>query len=149
METTFSKPTDTTIAYEREFNASVDRVWAAYTEPELVRQWLGYGEFITCEMDIRDGGSYLWVWRLDGGQELSIRGEVIEATPPTRLVADEYMDGVDSPTRSAIEFIERDGTTVMLGTMEFASAEIRDQAYATGMAEGMDWSFNRMADLLR
>lgn len=148
MQTTFSTPTDTTIAYERRFDAPIDRVWAAYTEPELVQQWLGYGEFVTCEMDIRPGGSYLWVWRLDDGNELTIRGEVVDAQAPTLLVADEYMADQPSPARSHIEFHDADGATVMSGTIEFATKEIRDAAHESGMAQGMDWSFDRMAALL-
>ena len=148
MQTTFTTPTDTTIAYERRFDAPIDRVWAAYTEPEFVKQWLGYGEFVTCDMDIRPGGSYLWVWRFEDGNELTIRGEVVDATAPTLLVSDEYMDDQASPARSRIEFSEVDGATLLRGTIEFASKEIRDAAHESGMSQGMDWSFGRMAELL-
>lgn len=148
MQTEFTLPTDTTIQYERRFPASPDKVWEAYTTPEIVRQWLGYGEFTTCEMDMRTGGSYRWVWDVNGG-ELEIHGDVIEAQPPHRLVTDEYMGGTDfPPARSIVEFVAEGDETILRGTIEFPTKEARDGAYATGMADGMDDSFSKLDALI-
>lgn len=147
MKTTFALPTDTTITYERRFTASPERVWNAYTEPDQVRQWLGYGEFITCEMDMRPGGSYRWEWKLPDFT-LGIHGDVLEAEPPHLLVTTEYMSGTDYPaTRNVLELVADGDGTIMRGTIEYASTEARDAAYATGMADGMDDSFTALEAL--
>lgn len=151
MRTTFALPSETTITYERRFAASPERLWRAYTDPDLVRQWLGYGEFVTCEMDMHPGGSYRWVWQLPDFT-LGIHGDVLEADPPRRLVTSEHMSDTDyPPTTNTIEFLpdgDGDGDgTIMRGTIEYASREARDAAYATGMADGMDDSFTELAKI--
>lgn len=149
MQTDFTLPNDTTIAYERRFATTPEKLWEAYTTPELVRQWLGYGEFVTCDMDIRAGGSYRWVWDINGG-ELEITGEVLEADAPHRLVSDEHMSGVDGPpARSVVEFVADGDATIMRGTIGFANREARDGAYASGMAGGMDDSFTKLDSVAR
>jgi uncharacterized protein YndB with AHSA1/START domain len=58
----------------RIFDAPVERVWEAWKEPELVKQWWGPGPF-TCpvaEMDVREGGRSLVCMRAPqeyGGQD--------------------------------------------------------------------------------
>lgn len=147
MKTTFSLPTDTTIVYERRFAAAPERLWEAYTDPELVRQWLGYGEFVTCEMDMRPGGSFRWVWQLPDFV-LGIHGDVLEVEAPHRLVTTEQMTDMDyPPTRNTIEFSSDGDGTLMRGTIEYASQEARDAAYASGMADGMDDSFTKLEGL--
>lgn len=147
MKTTFNRPTDTTITYERRFSASPDRIWAAYTRPEQVTRWLGYGEFITCEMDMRTGGSYRWEWKLPDFV-LGIHGDVVEADAPHRLVTTEHMTDTDyPPTTNTLELIADGDGTVMKGTIEYASTEARDAAYASGMAEGMDYSFTNLEEI--
>lgn len=147
MKTRFTLPTDTTIAFERRFAASPERMWEAYTNPDIVRRWLGYGEFVTCEMDMRPGGSFRWVWQLPD-YVLGIHGEVLEADPPHRLVTTEHMTDTDyPPTRNTVEFVSDGDGTLMRGTSEYASTEARDAAYASGMADGMDDSFTKLDDL--
>ncbi|HKV92306.1 MAG TPA: SRPBCC domain-containing protein, partial [Candidatus Angelobacter sp.] len=41
-------------------------VFDAFTKPELLKRWLGaFGgwELAVCEIDLRVGGKYRWVWR--------------------------------------------------------------------------------------
>jgi Activator of Hsp90 ATPase homolog 1-like protein len=62
-------PDDTSIVVHRDFDAPPDKVWRAMTEPEHLRRWLGDPSFplITCEMDVRVGGSYRWVFTQPDG----------------------------------------------------------------------------------
>ncbi len=59
-----STPDDVAIVVRREFGAPAWRVWRAMTEPEHMVRWLGNDEFplTTCEMDVRVGGRYRWVF---------------------------------------------------------------------------------------
>ncbi len=52
---------DTVIRMEREFDAPPELVWEAYTDPELLSEWLGpHGTKLAVEADVREGGSYRW-----------------------------------------------------------------------------------------
>ena len=148
MKTEFTLPDDTTISYTRTFAAPAERVWQACTDPQVVRTWmLGPSEdttFEVCDMDIREGGSFRWVW-LDPDERLEIYGDVLEVDAPRRLVTTEQMGGTDwPPTHNVVELTEQDGRTVLTGNIRYPSKEARDGAYASGMADGMDVSFARL-----
>lgn len=153
MKTRFTMPDDTAIAYERDFRAPAAEVWRAYTEPEIVRSWLlgpdPETEFPVCEMDMRTGGSFRWVW-VDAAGELEIAGEVLEADAPRRLVSTERMGGSAMggmdlpPTHNVVTFEEADGVTTMRTVSTYASTEHRDGAYASGMADGIEAGFDRL-----
>ena len=153
MKTKFSMPDDTSIAYERTFDAPAAEVWRAYTEPEIVRTWMlgpdPETEFPVCEMDMRTGGSFRWVW-VDAQGELEIAGDVLEAEAPSRLVSTERMGGSAMggmdlpPTHNVVTFTEADGVTTMRTVITYPSKEMRDGAYASGMAEGIDAGFDRL-----
>lgn len=158
MKTTFSLPDETTIRYTRVFDAPVERVWAAYTDPALVRSWLlgphPETTFEVCDMDMRTGGSYRWVWQNPDGP-LEMYGDVLEADAPHRLVTTEQVGGTDwPPTHNEVSFEavttdEAQGAaTRMTGVITYASKEARDGAYASGMGEGMDISFDRLEQAL-
>ena len=61
-------PSDREIAMTRVFNAPRRLVFEALTKPELVRRWLlgppGWSMPV-CEIDLRVGGKYRYVWRRD------------------------------------------------------------------------------------
>ena len=83
-ETTFD------VRVEREFDAPIDRVWAAWTTPEDLRAWWGPTGF-TCpraEADIRPGGRIFVTMRAPaewGGFEQHSLWELTEVEPPRRL----------------------------------------------------------------
>src|SRR2546422_8615580 len=83
------------IVMTRIFNATCDLVFEALTKPELVKRWLlgppGWSMPV-CEIDLRVGGSYRYVWRRDNGEEMGMRGVYREVTPPERLVTTEAFD---------------------------------------------------------
>lgn len=154
MKTRFSLPDDTSIAYERDFDAPAAEVWAAYTDPEIVRTWLlgpnPETEFTVCEMDMRAGGSFRWAW-VDSDGELTISGDVLEAEEPHRIVTTEQMGGSAMqgmefpPSTNTVTFTEADGVTTMRTVTVYPSKEVRDGAYASGMDAGVDASYERLA----
>src|SRR6478672_6805853 len=76
------------IHVEREFDAPRDRVFAAYTDPELVPQWWGPRGTTTIveEMDATTGGKWRFVSRDSDGSETAFRGVYREVTPNERIV---------------------------------------------------------------
>jgi uncharacterized protein YndB with AHSA1/START domain len=60
----------------RVFNAPRRLVFEAFTRPELLKRWLGvFGgwSLAVCEIDLRAGGLYRWVWRNVDGSEMERR----------------------------------------------------------------------------
>src|SRR5258708_40016168 len=82
-------PSDREIAMTRVFRAPRRMVFDAYTKPELVRRWLGVGggwSLVVCEIDLKVGGKYRYVWRNTNSAELAMVGDYREVVPPERLV---------------------------------------------------------------
>lgn len=55
------------IRFRRFVRAAPDAVFRAWTEPEQLRQWWGPADWdlVVCEVDLRVGGGYRFVRRLD------------------------------------------------------------------------------------
>jgi len=81
---------DREIVMTRVFDAPRKLVFDAFTKPELVRQWLlgppGWSMPV-CEIDLRVGGAYRYVWRhTTKGNEMGMGGVYREIVPNARLV---------------------------------------------------------------
>lgn len=147
------------IVMSREFDAPRTMVFEALITPKHVRRWLsgppGW-EMSVCEMDVRVGGKYRWVWRSlkDGGEmgmtEMGMGGEYREVTPPSRLVQTERFDQAWYPGigLGTMELTERDGRTLLTQTMLYESREARDTVMQSGMEEGVAPSYDRLEELL-
>src|ERR1041384_3912103 len=89
-------PGERELVMTRVFDAPRRLVWDAHTKPELVKRWLlgppGWSMPV-CQIDLRVGGKYRYVWRRDSnGQEMGMGGVYREIAPPERLVATEKFD---------------------------------------------------------
>ena len=152
-------PSEREVKVTRSFKAPRPLVYRAYTEPTLVRRWLlgppGWSMPV-CEMDVRVGGDYRWRWRSDkDGSEFGFAGTFREITPPSRLVHTESYDpgtlGDAHPQNEAIvsvTFAEDSSITTVTTLIDFGSKEARDAAVATGMADGMEQSYQLLDTLL-
>jgi uncharacterized protein YndB with AHSA1/START domain len=131
METTTDR-----LKVTRTFKASRQRVFRAWTEPELMMRWFveGDADMDVCEIDLREGGKY----RLEGhvgGRRWSIWGSYLEVRPPERLVytwtwrhdpGKGVSEGED--TRVTVDFRDVGEETELVLTHErFASARARDE----------------------
>ena len=87
---------DREIVMTRAFDAPRQLVFEALTRPELVRRWLGvFGgwSMVVCEIDLRVGGAYRYVWRGPDGASMEMRGRFQEIVSPERLVVTEAFGG--------------------------------------------------------
>lgn len=149
-----STPGDLEIRVERDFNAPRQLVFDAYTRPELVRRWLLGPEGWTmpvCEIDLRVGGAYRYVWRKESaGVEMGMGGVFREIICPEKLVATEKFDDAWYPGEAldTTVFEERRGITKVTLTVLYESKEARDTATRSGMEHGMVAGYNRLEELL-
>ena len=151
-ETTFTTPSDREILGTRVVDAPRELVWEAWTNPEHVPHWLLGPEGWTmpvCEIDLRPGGAWHFVWRRSDGTEMEMRGEYREVEPPERLVHTESWGGDWPETLNTLILSEEDGKTTMAQTVLYPSKEARDAALATGMTKGASISFERLDEYLR
>jgi len=144
-------PNDTDILMTREFAAPRALVFKAWTDPKHVPQWLLGPEGWTmpvCEIDLRPGGKWHWVWRKSGGCEMVMNGEYLEVKPPDRLVTTERWGPEWPETVNTIQLIEKNGKTTLSLTIHYPSREAREAAFKTGMADGVEASFKRLDNYL-
>jgi uncharacterized protein YndB with AHSA1/START domain len=149
--TTVTKPSDTQFAMSRVFDAPRELVYQAYTEPAAISKWWGLRSTTTTvdTMDVRPGGTWRYIQRGEGGEEYAFKGEYREVVPNERLVNTfefEPMPGhvvVDSAV-----FEDVDGKTRLTVTSTFDTQEERDGMLQTGMEDGANESWDRLAEYL-
>jgi uncharacterized protein YndB with AHSA1/START domain len=141
-------PDDTSIVIRRSFGAAPGKVWRALTEPEHLRRWLGDPRFplTTCEMDVRVGGHYRWVFtQPDGPGSMGVRGTYEEVDRPRRIVSTEQFDDYPGPSTNTLVLEERDdGRTAMTMTVRYVDRQMRDGWLASGMADGLGQGYDRL-----
>jgi len=146
-----SQPGTPFVEVTREFDATPAQVFRAYTDPELVTQWLGpHGiEMEIFEYDARDGGRYRYVHRDERG-EYRFRGVFHTVTANERLIQTFEWEGapgqvsLDSATFEDLG----DGRTRLHTHSVFPSVEARDSAIAGGMSAGITESYERLDVIL-
>ncbi len=150
--TTFSTPNDLDVVATRLFDAPRRSIFDAWTKPEHPPHWMTGPDGWTmpvCEIDLRVGGQWHFVWRKANGTEMSMVGTYLEIVPPDRLVATESW-GADWPeTINSVELTEFEGRTLMTMTITYPSQADRERALATGGVSGMELSYARLDAYMR
>ena len=148
---------DTQVRVSRIIRGSVEQVWQAHHDPELMQRWLLGPDGWTmpvCEVPTEVGDSYRYEWEpSDPSDESSGRfgfvGELLESNPPHRAVTTERMIGIDgSGTTNELTLTQRSEGTLLSLVITYPSVEVRDIVLATGMIGGMETSYARLEDVL-
>jgi uncharacterized protein YndB with AHSA1/START domain len=144
---------DREIVMSRVFNAPRHLVWDAFTRPELVKRWLlgpdGWSMPV-CEIDLRVGGSYRYVWRHTDGREMGMGGVYREIEIPERVVATEKFDEAWYPGEAVgtLLLVEQSGRTTVTQTMLYDSRQTRDAVLKSPMETGVAVSYDRLEALV-
>jgi uncharacterized protein YndB with AHSA1/START domain len=149
--TTLRTLSDEEISISRDFVAPRELVFDAHTKPEHVSQWLLGPEgwsMPVCEIDLRPGGSWHFVWRKDDGEELEMRGVYQDVVRPERIVNTESWGGDWAETLHTVTFTQQGDTTTVTQVVRYPSRDDRDAALATGMMSGVERSFELLDALL-
>lgn len=146
-------PSDREIAFTRSFDAPRQLVFDAWTKPELLKRWL-YGpegwSLAICEVDLRVGGRYRYVWHKTNGTQMGMGGVYKEVVPPQRLVNTQLFDQdwTGGEAVGTLVLTEKNGKTTSVNTVLYASKQSRDGALSTGMADGMETGYVRLEEVL-
>jgi uncharacterized protein YndB with AHSA1/START domain len=145
---------DREIVMTRDFNAPRTLVFDAFTKPELLKQWLlgppGW-TMPVCEIDLRVGGAYRYVWRQNSdGREMGMGGVYREISAPERVVATEKFDEAWYPGEAVgtLVLVEQGGITTITQTLLYQSREARDAVLKSGMEKGVGASYDRLEEVL-
>ena len=147
-------PSDCEITMKRMFAARRERVFAAFTEPELLKKWFfgkPGGTLVVCEVALKAGDSFRYVWRDPEGSEMGMSGVCLEITPPERLVATEKFDQPWYPGNATgtITLTEECGLTTLTQTIRYDSQAARDLVLQTPIEHGVALGYDCLAELLK
>ncbi|MXM62587.1 polyketide cyclase [Streptomyces sp. HUCO-GS316] len=140
-----------TIVIIREFDAPPERVFRAYTDPDLVVQWLGPRRLTMRidQYDARSGGSYRYVHRDDDGTDYGFHGVFHEVRPNERIVQTFTYEGFpDGVSLETAVFEDIGGRTRVTGKSLMDSIEARDAMLKSGMERGVREGHERLDELL-
>lgn len=148
--TTITTPSDREIRTERVFNAGVNQVWRAFTEPQLLAQWWGRGNKLTIERyEFERGGHWRFVEHSAQGVD-EFEGRFRELNPPRSLTMTFEWDGM--PGYVSLERCEfeplADGRSKVITTSRFFTTEERDGMLHSGMEEGLNQSYEALDRVL-
>jgi uncharacterized protein YndB with AHSA1/START domain len=149
--TSYTTPTDKEVVITRVVDAPRRLVFDAWTNPKHIPQWMTGPEgwsMPVCEIDLRPGGSWHYVWRKADGSEMAMSGGVKEVAAPERLVTTESWGPEWPETLNTLVLTESGSRTTVTLTILYPSKEARDAALQTGMKDGMDESFARLDALV-
>src|SRR4029079_491840 len=124
----------------RTINGPARIVFEAFTKPELFKRWWGPKSFglslLSCELDVRVGGTYRLVFSHDGSEPVAFFGRYIEVTPYSRLVWTND-EGDEGGAVTTATFEEKGGKTLLVLHDLYPSKEALDGAIASGATGGL------------
>ena len=139
---------------KREFDAPRELVFKAYTDPEILVQWLGPKNLkMRIEKMADDAGQ---PWRFihsdEHGNEFGFHGVCHDFTPPVRLIRTFEFEGLPDSGHVSLEtavFEELPGgRTRITAQSVFMSVEDRDGMIRSGMERGVNEGFERLDEIL-
>jgi uncharacterized protein YndB with AHSA1/START domain len=139
------------IVTTRDFDAPRHLLYRAFTDADLLTQWLGPRRYtMTIErFDPRDGGTWRYLHADDAGNTYGFHGVFHGDPSPEGIVQTFEFEGAPGNVQmDTVTFEEHDGGTTVRTNSVFQSVEARDAMYESGMAEGMSEGYERLEELL-
>ena len=140
---TATKPS---LTIKRRLKAPPAKVFAAWTDPEKVKRWMGPGEIkaVAAEIDPRVGGRFLWLMKSPNGEDHDVGGVYREVVANEKLVF--TWAWKSTPERESLVTVllkpDGDGTLLTLTHEQFADEAARD-----GHRQGWNGALDKMEKL--
>ncbi|MFD0557383.1 uncharacterized protein YndB with AHSA1/START domain [Stackebrandtia endophytica] len=153
-------PSDREMLVVRKFDSPASAIFSAWTTPEHVQRWWAgdQSQWLTCDIDLRDGGRWRYLTREPEGFEVGFHGEFRSIEAPYRIVYTEVFEGaITGPDKSVDDgaavntwvLAESDAVTTMSINTMYERPEHRDAAIDSGMEAGMQLAFDRLDAVVR
>lgn len=143
-------PSQTTLVLRRTFAASRERVFAAWTQPEVLREWFKPGDHTIPEMtmDVREGGRYRIIFEDPTGERLAVDGTFREIRTPDHLSMtwawEEDDAALERETLLSIDLHDLGGKTELVLT----HSNFRDEQQRDNHDGGWSGALDHLATLL-
>jgi uncharacterized protein YndB with AHSA1/START domain len=132
----------------RTINGPARIVFEAFAKSELFKRWWVPKSFglslLSCELDVRVGGTYRLVFSHDGSEPMAFFGRYIEVIPNSRLVWTNE-EGDDGGAVTTVTFEERAGKTLLVMHDLYPSKEALE---ASGNTDAMGETLDQLDELV-
>ena len=153
---TAAPETDRELVLTREIDAPREKLFRAWTQPELLKQWFAPLPFTTphAELDVRPGGSSLIVMRGPDGTDYPNRGVYLEVVENERLVSTDAFTSAWQPSEKPfmtliLTFEDIDGgKTRYTARVRHWTVEDREMHEKMGFHEGWGTCADQLAALV-
>ena|SRR5579862_5841195 len=147
-----AEPGTQEIRQVRELNAPRDLVFKVCTDPIHIPHWWGprYLTTVVDKMDVKPGGLWRYVQHDPTGNEFAFHGVYHDVVAPERTVSTFEWEGLPGHVILETTTFEAlpDGRTRLIGSSIFQSVEDRDGMLSSGMQDGAEQSWDRLAELI-
>jgi uncharacterized protein YndB with AHSA1/START domain len=150
-----AEPGKQEIVITREFDAPRELVFKAFTDPTLIPQWWGPRSLSTQvdTMDVRPGGQWRFLNRDAKGNEYAFHGVYHEVRAPERIIDTFEFEGLPETGHVTLETMKLEalpgGRTKLIAQSVFQSVADRDGMLQSDMEEGVNETYDRLAELLK
>ena len=149
--TTVERTSERELVVTRTIDGPAHIVFDAWTDPELLRRWWVPKSvaitLLSCEMDVRVGGTYRLVFEVDPTTTMAFFGRYLEVSPPSRLVwTNEEGEGDAVVTTLTLE--EDQGRTRLVVHDLYPSKDALDEAIASGSTAGWSEMLDQLDELV-
>ncbi len=137
-----------TLTLTRDFNAPREKVFQAWTDPDILTKWFGPKGVSTesAQIDLRVGGKYNYALKLPDGKIVNHHGEYREIDPPNKLVFTGILDGqgcggsegVHAETVVTVEIQDMGSSTRLTLTHDFLPSEESKESHSFGWTGSFD-----------
>jgi uncharacterized protein YndB with AHSA1/START domain len=135
------------------FDAPVELVWKAWTDPVAIAAWFGPHGFTTTvtTLDLRPGGVWHYCMHNEEYGDAWGKAVYVEVDPPRRLVYQDMFSDAEGNTNEempvttvTITLAEQDGGTLFTSHALYAAGEDLAKVLEMGMEQGMAETLERL-----
>jgi uncharacterized protein YndB with AHSA1/START domain len=148
MMTDQTKPETLSLLMSRQYDSPPEKVFQAWTDPEIVRQWWGNPGYrvTTIEIDLRVGGRYRWgLHHLETKKDHIVSGEYLEIVPNSKIVCTWQWESMDYANELILDFKPNEnGCELTLNHVKFLDEALRDDH-----KKGWTGCFDRIGNILK
>lgn len=131
----------------REFDLPLELLFKAYTEPELVEQWMGTK---VIKLENKKHGSWQFETTDPRGNIHGFNGVIHEFCPNQKITRTFEMENTPFPVQ--LEFLEfeklTDSTSKLTMQIVYKSAEYRNQMLKLPFSQGINMAHNRLQEIV-
>ena len=135
------------IIITREFDLPVELLFKAYTEPEIIEQWMNNN---IMKLENKKHGSYAFETSHNGNVVFSVNGTIHEFVPNQKITRTFEMENTPFPIQ--LEYLEFEkltsDTSKLTMHIVFKSVEFRNQLLQMPFAQGINMAHNRLQEIV-